>query len=379
MSANPHMPTTHDIQALYDNGVAIKDIAQHFGCNRGSISRRLRLGAEPLGKQPKYNKDRIRQLRKKGKTVYEVARIIGCSAALVSMYTDDMVLSDDYIRARRDQWARNVAAGPSVASRRARERRDAIFNKFADDTFDSLDIFIAGLYAGEGAKTSGRFSVSNSNPSIIQCVMTYLRKLKVPENHILLVVQVYDSENPINVKAFWASKLLVDADRIRVQTKPVKAGVFRHTLPYGTVNVFVTGTLSIPMFERVRAASVKFFEPEGRLYKGELPVYWKNYASDQALGNVPIGEPATCVYCGSRFIKNKQHQRFCGSACACRHANPTRPAPAATELVELLKDHTKQAIGRMYSVSDATVRNWCRRHNIPLSRGALLKETPCVL
>ena len=76
----------------------------------------------------------------------------------------------------------------------------------------------------------------------------------------------------------------------------------------------------------------------------------------------------TCEYCKKEFQTIVPEQIFCSRICAAQFTNfnnrKVKNRPSKDELENLLKENNWCAIGRMFSVSDNSVRKWARAYGI---------------
>lgn len=86
---------------------------------------------------------------------------------------------------------------------------------------------------------------------------------------------------------------------------------------------------------------------------------------------IPENEIMQCKYCGKYFIKdrNKKNNKYCSIECykeSCFKQFEARNDRPNKELLQtLVKQFSFTAIGKMYGVSDNSVRKWCKKYEIP--------------
>lgn len=68
-----------------------------------------------------------------------------------------------------------------------------------------------------------------------------------------------------------------------------------------------------------------------------------------------------CIICGKTFLCEKNKQKYCSTECA--HKSQTK-MPPKEELVKVLKNKNNVEIGKIYGVSECSIRNWRRKYNI---------------
>ena len=84
---------------------------------------------------------------------------------------------------------------------------------------------------------------------------------------------------------------------------------------------------------------------------------------------IPEKHIAQCQYCGDYFVKDKTHNKYCSVECYRNHATEqfkTRDDRPDKELLQnLVKNIPFTEIGKMYGVTDNSVRKWCKKYEIP--------------
>jgi hypothetical protein len=281
---DPSLPSPEVVLEMYRSGMSVPKIAEHFKCSTTAIWSRVHKDPE-IQVMPgvrKYDDNEMIRLREEGKSMQEIALIIGCSVGSVWRYTHHLPMPQAVKDRLYSILNKKLEAGRISHTKKSRERREAIFNKYENLEPSKEDLYMAGLYAGEGAKVSGRFTISNSNPDIIRFVIKYLLLVGIKQEEILVTVCLHEGRDWDNVQEFWYNTTNVPKERIRLFRKPPsrrthKPGGKKHTLPFGTVSISVRGKNSIPLYERMRGISSPFCKIETVVFKGEQHVYWKNY------------------------------------------------------------------------------------------------------
>lgn len=75
-----------------------------------------------------------------------------------------------------------------------------------------------------------------------------------------------------------------------------------------------------------------------------------------------------CQRCGAAIYANSQY------CLACSHELSRQHIPPKETLEQLLLQHSKVAVSKMFNVSDKTIANWCNFHGLPLNRHQLKCE-----
>lgn len=84
----------------------------------------------------------------------------------------------------------------------------------------------------------------------------------------------------------------------------------------------------------------------------------------------------------SKLTKKKNYCKFCGKeissdanyckVCAYKKARKVQ-RPSRKELKDLIKTTSFVKIGQLYSVSDNSIRKWCKNYNLPSKKSEILK------
>lgn len=72
-----------------------------------------------------------------------------------------------------------------------------------------------------------------------------------------------------------------------------------------------------------------------------------------------------CPECNKRYMEKKS--KMC-TYCYHLLSRKVKDRPSKEELFELLKKQTFITVGKIYGVSDNTVRKWCRAYDLPCKR-----------
>lgn len=79
-----------------------------------------------------------------------------------------------------------------------------------------LELLLAMLYWGEGAKTGNRIFIGNSNPDLLKFFLDGLiRVYKLPRNSVRCALHLRADQNPDEMKRFWSRALQIPVKCIR--------------------------------------------------------------------------------------------------------------------------------------------------------------------
>ena len=182
-------------------------------------------------------KEKAITLRKKGKSLSEIAQELKVSKGSVSIWVRDVVLSDSAKRAIELKLAKGSYEGRlkgSLANKKkkidaefqARQMASREIGKVSD-----RDLLMIGtaLFWAEGNKKGSRFVFSNSDPAMISLMASFLQKcMDVTHGELYLSIQINESHKSRSDKVikFWTKHLGFDKSQIRgpyfIRTKTVK-------------------------------------------------------------------------------------------------------------------------------------------------------------
>lgn len=89
-----------------------------------------------------------------------------------------------------------------------------------------------------------------------------------------------------------------------------------------------------------------------------------NWESNPELGSKNNPYVKKCKHCAKEFKTTFKDSIYCSLAC---RSKVTRKCvrPGKEKLYELLKDNNFTVVGKMFDVSDNTIRKWCTSYGIP--------------
>lgn len=162
---------------------------------------------------------RARELRAQSWTLNEIAAELGVSKGSVSVWVRDV----DFVPTPRN---RGHPAGPKHPMRLKKEaelercRLEA--EQWARDlTERDIEMFVLGLYAGEGSKTAGEVAMANTNPAYLQLFLRWLRsRFDVDERRLRGVLYLHEGLDLDAATAFWSDALDIPVEQF---TKPYRA------------------------------------------------------------------------------------------------------------------------------------------------------------
>ena len=192
---------------------------------------------------------RARALRRhEGRSVKEIAQLVGVSQASVSVWVRDIDLSDRQREALADR-ARSRRNRSRSAHFRTHRRAFQDEGRALAHSADPLHAAGCMLYWAEGSKSRNAAQFVNSDPKMVQLFVGFLRRYwEVPDEAIRIDCNLFADhrERQREIEQFWLDTLGLPAACLRKSTVNVYS---KHSqkkrqnrLPYGTVRVCVHST-----------------------------------------------------------------------------------------------------------------------------------------
>jgi transcriptional regulator with XRE-family HTH domain len=192
-------------------------------------------------------------LRKKGESIKSIAQRVGVSRSTVSLWCQNIVLTSkqkEVLRLRMIQGGNEGRMKGRNANILQRQNNIATEERRAQKMLGKLSqrdamMIGIGLYWGEGSKKNERrFIFTNSDETIIRCMINWLSIIGIPPTEI--VGQIYinaQHQDRINiVQKFWVKKLGIHDAQLRktVLTKtPHKKYYANRDSYFGTFRLMV--------------------------------------------------------------------------------------------------------------------------------------------
>lgn len=80
----------------------------------------------------------------------------------------------------------------------------------------------------------------------------------------------------------------------------------------------------------------------------------------------------TCNKCGV-LLKNKTKNGLCNKCYHEEYGRKVKYRPSKEKLIDLLKENSFIKVGKMFNVSDNSIRKWCKSYDIPIKRDIIKK------
>jgi transcriptional regulator with XRE-family HTH domain len=192
---------------------------------------------------------RARQIRSaEGRSVKEIARIVGVSQSSVSVWVRDIVVEEPQRRAllERAAEARNRAGCAHFRARRQAFQEDGRSLARHGDPVHAAGCM---LYWAEGSKTRNAVQFVNSDPAMVAFFGRFLRTYyDVGDEAFRVECNLFADhlERQRDIEQFWLDTLELPASCLRKSTVNVYSKYSekkrRNRLPHGTVRVCVHST-----------------------------------------------------------------------------------------------------------------------------------------
>ena len=221
-------------------------------------------------------------LRKEGKSIKEITKLLKVSKSSVSVWVRDIALSKEQLDSLYGR--RGAPNGAKVI----KEKYTQIRRGYQKDGVEmaaqiTQPLFVAGcmLYWAEGTKSRNSLQFVNSDPVMIQMFMQFLRiYFQVPNEKITISLRYYtnDIANFEQIKAFWLNKTDLPEAQIRdcradVQPKSSQKKK-KNKLPYGVCRI---GINSSEILQKIYGA-ISYYSNQKEFCLDGRVVQWENAA-----------------------------------------------------------------------------------------------------
>jgi hypothetical protein len=191
------------------------------------------------------------RLRRKGVSMGEIAATLGVAKSSVSLWVRDVPLTIH----QRTKLNKNGHSIDAIEKRRSSRmdktqlqrnvwREQAILE--APFLAKNIDWCVGvALYWGEGGKTQQTARISNSDPAVIKTMMYFFRQTcHVPEEKFRGHVHTFAHNNVKKAEEYWSTISSISTKQLfKTYVKQSSASLDkRHTLPYGTFQIYVHDT-----------------------------------------------------------------------------------------------------------------------------------------
>src|SRR3989344_5248982 len=166
-----------------------------------------------------------RRLRKEGKGIRYIARTVGISRGTVSVWCNDIILTDEQIKKLMDAKSEALRLNQLRGSSSNRNKKLAKIETYKKEglarflNLTDQEFFMAGLalYLAEGRKTQ-KTVFTNSDPKIIKFIMLWFQKyFDILPDRFSYYIYINEShrDRADTVKNFWAGYLRAPLGQFR--------------------------------------------------------------------------------------------------------------------------------------------------------------------
>ncbi len=167
-----------------------------------------------------------RQLRRKGKSIKEIAKKIGVSKSSVSIWCRDIELTTSQVARLHDNMVSGSYVGRMKGARIQKARKEEKIKHYLSSGLKDIkelterELFVGGLclYWGEGNKKTGGVRFCNSDPGIIKFIVKWFKQsLKISSDRFCLYVNInrIHKGREKEVKRFWVNLTGIQAIQFR--------------------------------------------------------------------------------------------------------------------------------------------------------------------
>jgi len=190
-------------------------------------------------------------LRKQGKSLNEISKILNVSKGSVSLWVKDVVLARQFKDVLNQRPKNKFSVEKRRSSRlnnEAKKRREIIRMAEIDaENLISNNLFLIGtmLYFAEGGKSQrGLVRFSNSDPRMIKIMMRYFKEVcKVDMSKFRGHIHMYNEDNINRNIQYWSEVSGIQKSQFfKTYCKPVSTKVLKRELPHGTFDIYVCDT-----------------------------------------------------------------------------------------------------------------------------------------
>lgn len=164
-------------------------------------------------------KDQAIQLRAEGHGVSNIAKNLGVNGSLISGWVANVVVNDP-VKAKqfeRNNWKKAIAVYKLSKTNRLlfwKKEAEELFSANQDNRLFNIGL---GLYWGEGGKTHGSFSLSNSDPALAKIWLLWVKTFATTILNMHYSIYAHNDVIENDAIEYWKKELnLVETDNIKL-------------------------------------------------------------------------------------------------------------------------------------------------------------------
>lgn len=195
-----------------------------------------------------------RKLRKHGQSIKNIAKIIGVSQSSVSLWCNDISLSDQQKENLLENNLSKIKKGSIVASKNKKKERLNRVNFYKSlginkvGKLSSRELFLVGaaLYWAEGDKKQRRVVFINSDPEMILIFILWLEKcLNIPKDRLMCRLEINEihKQRLNDIEKYWSNLTNISKSQFRIPSfKKTKINkIYENNLNYyGSLQITVS-------------------------------------------------------------------------------------------------------------------------------------------
>jgi hypothetical protein len=192
-----------------------------------------------------------RELRAAGWSIKEIESHLSVSRSTASLWVRDVELGPE----QRKRLVERTRLGPLISAERNAARAREIRRAYQEDgrrfARERDGTYAAGcmLYWAEGAKARNTANLTNSDPELVACFLSFLRQhFDVKNSKVRLTCNLFADhlERQREIEDFWLDRLGLGRDSLRASTVNTYSKYSqkkrKNRLPYGTARLDVCST-----------------------------------------------------------------------------------------------------------------------------------------
>ena len=174
---------------------------------------------------------RALSLRKQGKSIRNIESTLGIPRSTLSGWLRDVPLTKPQLRALEKQRASSLVSARIKASEVHRARKqtrirtvktavDMSYPDIHQSSAETIEIALAMLYLGEGAKTNSRLGLGSSDAMIMRFYVRALERLySISPSQLRVDLHLRDDQDEIIAKKYWSRAIGIPLNRFLYVSK----------------------------------------------------------------------------------------------------------------------------------------------------------------
>ncbi len=210
------------------------------------------------------DKNKAISLRKKGYSYSQIKEKIKVSKSTLSLWLRNFPLSEERIRALRDNNQVRIEHCRNTKEANRKKRLEAIYQSVGGDIdrLSEREIKLCGLflYWAEGTKSrGGPVVISNTDPSMIKFFFKFLLLNDIPKEKIFVRLQLYRDMDQGREIRFWSNTLGVkeiNFKRCYIKKSNITDITYKTGFGHGTCSLMVG---DVNLYNRI-ISSIKYIK-----------------------------------------------------------------------------------------------------------------------